>query len=315
MNTITQFVSLPKDLNSTLINTESWFIPIDILLLICLFLAILLALLFLFIILIDKTCHTIPMMFVANSCFACLSLTIIMFWTTIFTLQNDLKQISYEDSSCVFRGYMIYVTGGELFYAYLLQATYSYMTVVYHTRLFWQSAKFQLVIICLIWVSVFICILPHLLTHEIKYQVNDQICQMVLHLSVVAVYNIFYVYIIPMSGIMFIYLKLVRYVKEMNQHITPVNTLVRAQRELKMVYRIIILLLILFTMGVPFTIFNFMGFITDPPKYHLRIAYIFVRISLMFVMIVLFKFTDPVKNSIMKKITRRSNTVVAIIMT
>ncbi|CAF1126187.1 unnamed protein product [Adineta steineri] len=166
---MTLLVSLSKDLNFTLINNQSWFIPIDILLLICLFLAILLAFLFLFIILIDKTCHTIPMMFLANSCFACLFFTIIMFWATIISLYNDLKQISYEDSFCIFRGYMTYVTGGELFYGYLLQAIYSYMTVVYPTRLFWQSAKFQLFLICLMWASVFICILPILLSHEIKY--------------------------------------------------------------------------------------------------------------------------------------------------
>ncbi|CAF1227509.1 unnamed protein product [Adineta steineri] len=310
---MTFLVSLSKDLNSTLINNQSWFIPIDILSLTCLFLTILLALLFLFIILIDETCRTIPMMVVANSCFACLSFTTIMFWATIISFYNEHKQISYKDSFCIFRGYMTYVTGGELFYGYLLQAIYSYMTVVYPTRLIWQSAKFQLFLICLMWASVFICILPILLADEIKYQVDDQICQMVLHLSVVTVYTAFYIYIIPMSGIMFIYLKLVRYVRGMNQRVTPVNTLIRAQRELKMVYRIVIVVMILLILGLPITIFFIIGFISEPPKYHLRIAYIFAKISLLFVMIVLFKFTDSVKSSIMKKLIRRPNLVAPII--
>ncbi|CAF1227582.1 unnamed protein product [Adineta steineri] len=309
---MTLLVSLSKELNSTLINNQSWFIPIDILSLTCLFLTILLALLFLFIILIDKTCRTIPMMVVANSCFACLSFTTIMFWATIVSLYNDLKQIAYEDSLCIFRGYMTYVTGGELFYGYLLQAIYSYMTVVYPTRLIWQSVKFQLFLICLMWASVFICILPILLAHEIKYQVDDQICQMVLHLSVVTVYTAFYIYIIPMSVIMFIYLKLVRYVRGMNHRVTPVNTLIRAQRELKMVYRIVILVMILLILGLPITIFFIIGFISEPPKYHLRIAYIFAKISLLFVMITLFKFTDPVKSAIMKKLIQQPNLVAPI---
>ncbi|CAF1155451.1 unnamed protein product [Adineta steineri] len=312
MNTITYLDSLPKDLNSTLTNIQSWFIPIDILVLICLFLTILLASLFLYIIFIDKKCHTIPMMFVANSCLACLSFTIIMFWVTIIMLYNDLNQISYADSFCIFRGYISYVTASELFYAYFLQAIYSYIKVVYPFRLIWQSVRMQIFLIVITWISPFICILPHVLTHEIKYQVDDQICQMLLHLSVVTVYNVFYIYIIPMSGIVIIYIKLVRYVKNMRRRVTPANTLIRAQRELKMVYRIIILLLILLILGLPITIFVFIGFIGEPSNYHLRKAYTSVGISLIFVIIALFKFTDPVKNSIMKKLKRRSNIVVAI---
>ncbi|CAF1126206.1 unnamed protein product [Adineta steineri] len=98
----------------------------------------------------------------------------------------------------------------------------------------------------------------------------------------------------------------------MNHRVTPVNTLIRAQRELKMVYRIVILIMILLVLGLPITIFLSIGFITEPPKYHLRIAYIFAKISLLFVMITLFKFTDPVKSSIMKKLSRRPNLVAAI---
>ncbi|CAF4201490.1 unnamed protein product [Adineta steineri] len=209
-------------------------------------------------------------MFVANSCLACLSFTIIMFWVTIIMLHNDLNQISYADSFCIFRGYISYVTASELFYAYFLQAIYSYIKVVYPFRLIWQSVRMQIFLIVITWISPFICILPHVLTHEI------------------------------------------RYVKAMRQRITPANTLIRAQRELKMVYRIIILLLILLILGLPITIFVFIGFIGEPSNYHLRKAYTSVGISLIFVIIALFKFTDLVKNSIMKKLKRRSNIVVAI---
>ncbi|CAF1026207.1 unnamed protein product [Adineta steineri] len=157
----------------------------------------------------------------------------------------------------------------------------------------------------------FICACPHIATNEIKYLVNDQICQMLNHLSIVTVYNIVYIYIIPINSIVFIYWKLIQYVREMNKRVTLVNTLLRAQRELKMVYRIVILVSILLILGVPYTIFVCMGFFTLSPKYDFRIAYAFVEISLVFVMIALFKFTEPVRTSILKRINRRPNAIVA----
>jgi hypothetical protein len=54
--------------NSIGIEIQSWFIPIDIFMIICPIFAIMLALIFIFIIITDKTCHTVPMILVANSC-------------------------------------------------------------------------------------------------------------------------------------------------------------------------------------------------------------------------------------------------------
>jgi hypothetical protein len=99
----------------------------------------------------------------------------------------------------------------------------------------------------------------------------------------------------------------------MSKRVTPANTLSRAQRELKMVYRIVILVSILLGLGLPYAIFVFMGLFNRAPKYDFRIAYTFIDVSLVFVMIALFQFTDPVKTSLMKKINRRPNTVVATV--
>ena len=123
------------------------------------------------------------------------------------------------------------------------------------------------------------------------------------------IYNIIYIYIIPINGIMFIYWKLIQYVREMNKRVTLANTLLRAQRELKMVYRIVILVSILLILSVPYTIFVFMGFFTLTPKYDFRIALTFAETSLVFVMIALFKFTEPVRTSIMRRIHQRSNII------
>ncbi|CAF0812796.1 unnamed protein product [Adineta steineri] len=183
------------------------------------------SLVFLFIVLTDKTRHTAPMILVTNSCFAGFPFTLILFCMIIFTFYNDLQQTYNQDVFCNFRDH-------------------------------------------------------------------------------IAVYNVFCVYIIPINGIVFIYLKLIRYVRGMNKRVTLVNTLLRAKKELKMVFRIVILISIFF-------ISVFMGAFTSPSKYHFRIALTFIEISLVFVMIALFKFTDPVRTSIMKRINRRLNIVVA----
>ncbi|CAF0748174.1 unnamed protein product [Adineta steineri] len=112
-----------------------------------------------------------------------------------------------------------------------------------------------------------------------------------------AVCNVFCTYIIPINGIEFIYLKLIRLIKEMNKRATLVNILLRGKKELKMVFRLVILISI-------FLIFVFIGIFTTPSKYHFRIALTFIAISTVFVMIALFQFIDSVRTSIMKRINR-----------
>jgi hypothetical protein len=93
----------------------------------------------------------------------------------------------------------------------------------------------------------------------------------------------------------------------MNKQMTPVNQLLRAQRELNMVRRIVILVIVLITLGLPYTIFFFMSFFTNPPKYHFRIAFLSVDISLACVIIASFQFTDPIKTFIMEKMSKWTN--------
>ena len=73
---------------------------------------------------------------------------------------------------------MTYVTFFGLYYSYLLQSIYSYITVIYPTRLFWQSMKIQFFLIILIWILAFICASPVIATSAIKYLIDNQVCQM-----------------------------------------------------------------------------------------------------------------------------------------
>jgi hypothetical protein len=183
--------------NSVIVSIQSWFIPLDISAIVCTILVIVFATFFLFVIVFHKICHTIPLMLVANSCLAELLLASDELWMNVFTLQNDLKQIQYEDSFCVFRGYLSFSSCALQNFSYLLQAIYRYVTVVYPNRLFWQSSRTQLLLISLTWIFAFVFPLPFIFTDEITYDVDNQICQLPLRLSFSIIYTVQCLYMIP----------------------------------------------------------------------------------------------------------------------
>ena len=122
----------------------------------------------------DKKYHTVPMILITNICLTelvCGSNTLAM---SIVTLQNDLQQIQYQDSLCIFRGYLSYASCALQSYSYLLSAIYRYMIIVYPARLIWQTARMQILLIILSWIIAFGFPIPFLFTGVIIYDVDDQ---------------------------------------------------------------------------------------------------------------------------------------------
>lgn len=290
-------------------NTESWFIALDILMILSTAFAVTLAMAFVVIIILDKPSHTIPLMLVAHSCLTEVMVGSVMFSMAVFMFHNDLNQIHYQDTYCISRGFMSYVVTILQNFSYLLQAFYRYHTVVYPNRILCQSWRFQAFLVSFIWILGFVCPIPFVMKNEIKYNVDNQICQMPLQLSFLTIYVSFCVYVVPISLIMLIYIKLIFYVQQMNKQVSTVNASLRLKRELKMVRRILILVISLTTLGLPYALFMVIAFFASPPKYHFRIAYIFVDVSLVFVVCAMFQFTDSVKTFIMRKIINRANTI------
>jgi hypothetical protein len=139
--------------------------------------------------------------------------------------------------------------------------------------------RFQFLLICLSWIFGFAYPIAFLFTGQILVT-------------------------IPVFVTIFIYFKLVRYVKQMEKRVTPVNALSRVHRELK---RTVILVTILLTLCFPYAMFIFLSFFIQIPMYHYRIAFVFLDVSHTFVMIALLIFTDSLKTSIMKRINGRPN--------
>ncbi len=309
MNSTFLALSSISILNSSELHSESWFIPIDILQIGSCIIVFICSIIFLFIIAIDKTCHTVPMILVGNTCLTALGFAIEEFWMRLRALQNDIQRIQYQDPLCLFFGYLIYSTCATFFASFILQAFYRYAIVVYPTHLVWQSIKCQLALICLTWIVGFVFPLGFLFSGNIIYNVNNQICDIPFRLSAARIWASLSVYGIPVMIISFIYYKLIQYVKEMSKRVTPTNILLRAQREIKMARRTIIIVMFFLTLGVPYAIFIVISFFITPTIYYFRITYLFVDFSLACVMIVLFQFTDPLKLSIKKKLNFRVTTV------
>ncbi len=296
--------------NSSTTKVESWFIPFDILAILCLALPITLAFIFLVIMVLDKKFRTVSMILIANICLTEFVSGSSLLAMNLFTLHNDLQQIQYQDSLCIFRGYLSYASWALHNYSYVLSAFYRCMMSVYSTRLFWQSARAQIWLIILSWIVAFAFPIPLLFTNVIIYNVDNQICQVPFRFSFSIIYITICVFLIPVNLVIFIYIKLVRHVKEVSKRVAPVNTLVRAQNELTMVRRATILVTILFLSGIPYSSFIFLSFANQAPKYHFRIAYVFINFSLAAVMIAVFHFTDSLKTSAKKIICGRPNMVI-----
>ncbi len=294
--------------NITTVNFESWFIMISIATIISLVLAILLAVIFLTIVIFNKTCHTIPLMLTSNSCMAEIIYGSSMLSIVVFTLQNDIKRRAFQDTLCTFRNYLGFLGTALFLYSFTLQALYRYIIVVYPTRISWQSIRVQSTLVCLSWVFCIISLLPWLLMDTATYNVDNQACILPFRLSVPIIYNVTLFYLIPVFIIILIYFKLVRYVHQMSTRTTSsTQTLQQVRRQLVLVRRIITTISILLILGIPYTTFMFMSFVAKPPKYHHRIALFFCDLSQTFIMIVLLKFSKPVMNILLKLKRRFSN--------
>jgi hypothetical protein len=250
-------------------------------------------------------------MLIANSYLSALTAGCSTLSLCVFTFQNDLKQIQYQDLLCVVRGYIIYAAAALFNCSFLLQTLYRYFLVIYPTNLFFQSFRFQILTICSTWIFSFVYPLVILFNDQLIYNVDNQICELPSSFFFSSIYTAICVYIIPVSLIIFIYWKLIRHVRQMGRNLATANNLIRAKRELKMVRRTIILTTILVSVCFPYLIIMFMRFFNHPAKYKYRISYLFVDVSGLATVIILFQFTDSLKESVMKRIKWRPNRIVS----
>ena len=113
----------------------------------------------------------------------------------IFTLQNDLQHSQPYDSFCLFRGYFGFGICAMIIYSLLLQAISRYVTAVYLNRLFWQSQRTQIILICASWIFRVLLAIAPVLPGSIIYYVNNQPCQILFEPSFPVIFAPFCTYI------------------------------------------------------------------------------------------------------------------------
>ena len=300
--------------NETIITPQSWFIIFDILSIIFTLLVAGFAIIFLFLIISTKIYRTVAMMLITNTCLAHLIFALDRFWMAIFRLYNDVNNIQYQDNLCIFRIYIAYISSSILNYSYFLQSIHRYISVVYSTHLYWQSRRIQFIFISITWIFSIVYPFIFLFNDQIFYDVHNHICQLPLKFSFSLIYVLLCSYIIPILLIIITYFKLILYIHIISKHVTPVNILIRARRQLKMVQNVVILIGVLFITGLPYGVFVFMSFFNNVPIYHCRFACVFFDVFSISIMIILFQFTDQLKRSLIDKIRRRRLNVIAVKM-
>jgi hypothetical protein len=73
---------------------------------------------------------------------------------------------------------------------------YRYVTVVHPARHFCQSYRFQVCLIILTWIFGLVVFISFVFIGDIKYNPENQICQVPLRLSFTIFYTAFVIYII-----------------------------------------------------------------------------------------------------------------------
>ncbi|CAF1226464.1 unnamed protein product [Didymodactylos carnosus] len=267
--------------------------------------SVILSLTFLLIVLCHpRQCYSVSNMLVCNSCLCELLFSLSMLSMALFTYMNDQREQQIADHMCIFRGYLGYVTDALQNYSYALQAIYRYTYVVHHQKRLYQTYRLQFLFILIVWIFCFLSALVLMLSEQIKYNLDNQICQLPLRKTLFKLYIGSCVYCLPLIIIQFVYYKLIRYLRNIsnNSGSTTAIGIIQAQREMQVLKRIIVLVSILITNGFPYLVFWFIAFGTDPPLYHFRISFLFVDVSLVPVMIAMFKFNNNVKDILLKSI-------------
>lgn len=280
--------------NSTVIYAEPWFIPFDIIMIITTIFCIVLGTVFILIAITHRICWCVSMLLICNSCLAEVILSCSLLSMAVFSFQNDLKQTTENISSWVIEAFFTYASFIAQDYSYFLIAMYRYIAVVYPARVFWQSAKFQIRLVMAQWIFSIVAALPLLLTGQISYNIDNQVYQVPLRILIPKIYLTVVLYMIPNMGIVIIYIKLVRYVRQISNRTTVLNTLFHARRELRLVQRTFILTCTLIIIGMPYMIFTIMSFITIPYIYHFRIAFLCIDVSILVIIIMTYCFTQQI---------------------
>lgn len=294
----------------------SWDMFADLLILLFSLVGFICAVIFLGIVAKYSTCRTIPIILVGNACCAGLLVT----GPTILQASNMFHNRCYISQQCIINVYLLFVSCGGLLHASSLQALHRLWCIVFTVgtvqHRYLRSPSFFGLCIIIQWMLSFLPLVP--VYTCIVIIPSSCICQVSLTELYGFLLVAFTIYFIPLTFLIIIYSIILRYHAKNKGTIARQNLAEaqRMRRELMMLKRIAIAVLILFSLGFPYLIFFIHAqFAPLPYPYAQRVASVFVMGSCAATMIFNIMTTENVRQQLVLLIRCRTTQQIQCITT
>jgi hypothetical protein len=214
----------------------------------------------------------IPMILICNTYINSLFVSLLMLIMYTYTLLGNIGlSLSFAGRWCQLRIYFVHVCFCSLFYSFVLQAMFRLFRIVLYRYRHLQSFNVCMTSILLQWMISFLCILPNLLLHDFQYVPTEFNCWIDFENVRGLVMLTFNIFNNPLSIIFIIYTHIVRYVRR-TAHRRQIRQKAN-QRDLAVLKRIVILVFIVVSIGLPTVVLIIVYLVTNhiiPFAYHIQ---------------------------------------------
>ncbi|UJR12649.1 hypothetical protein I4U23_016823 [Adineta vaga] len=222
----------------------------------------------------------------------------------IRTMLGDLNGKSFKSSWCIVEGYVAIIHVCTMYFAFVNQAFYRLVRIVYPKNRYFRSLKFYILLPVgeCIWAIGIQCVL--IPWDGIVYSINDSFCFVSFTNIRVIIWGLFFDYLFPFLCLLMIYLRITRFLQHHTNNLT-IAIKKRHDRDVLIVQRIIIKTSFLLFMGFPAIILVIRFVITgDEHPLTNRFAWFPVVISMSGLSVALI-FSIPQLKNIVTKLFQR----------
>ncbi|CAF1461476.1 unnamed protein product [Adineta steineri] len=232
----------------------------------------------------------------------------------IRTISGDLNGRSADSSWCIFSGYVAVVHLCTMYMAFVNQALYRLIRIIYFQNQHLQSLKLYLLLpmIEYIWAICIMCVL--IPWNGVVYFNNDYFCYVSFASLRAIIWGAFFAYLFPFLCSLMIYIRITIFIRHHTNNL-PLPIKRRHDRDFLVVQRILLIVSLLLILGIP-SIFFIIRFIITGDDHPLtnRIAWFPVGISMSGLSVTLV-FTIPQLKSIVVKLFQQNRVKPATLAT
>jgi hypothetical protein len=159
----------------------SWYIPIDILIILISLVTAIFALIFVVIIIFNRSLRNLATVLSSHTClsiaFFSLTITLIAVHQYQCDMTSSAESMVCDDSFCIIRNYLNTVGTTWALYSFLIQAIHRYLTVVYPSKLVLKTYRFySLIIVIQFLIASFVPCPFHFIVPTIHYDRYNYVC-------------------------------------------------------------------------------------------------------------------------------------------